>query len=42
MFKDEETTLKHALMTTIVNKFDDSREIETVKARIESIFGVKM
>ena len=38
-FKDNTMALKYALRTTVVNRYTDKQEVETIKVRIKSIFG---
>jgi len=39
VFGNETFALKYALKVTVVNRYTDKQEIETIKARIVSIFG---
>ncbi len=41
-FGNTETALKFALRNTVVNRYDDSNERDTIRARILSIFGVEV
>jgi len=40
VFESSEEALRYALLTTVLNRYDDTQERETISKRIYSVFGV--
>ena len=42
VFDNSEEALKYALLTTVLNRYDDTQERETISKRIYSVFGIQI